>query len=223
MLERCNTLSRKLDELHGLEELYWHARARANELRDGDKNTKYFHHKASQKRRSNNIRGLMDSDNRWKTEEDDILAIVGDYFDKLFACGNPSGFEDAMTGLNACVTDEMNLVLDLEPTGDEVRSALSQKHPNKAPGPDGMHALFFQKFWHVISPDIVAFVKSWWRGNNDLSAINKTCIVLIPKCAEPKCMSDFHPISLCNVIYKICSKILANKLKMFLGKIISPQ
>lgn len=174
MFDRCNSLIMELDEQHKLEESYGHTRARANEIRDGDKNTKYFHHKASQRCRSNIIWGLMDSDNRCKTEEDNILNIIGVYFDKLFKCGNPAGFEEAMKGLRPCVMEDMNRVLNLEPTGDEIRSALFQMHPNKAPGPDGMQALFFNKIWHVIGPDIISFVRCWWRGNGDLSTINNT-------------------------------------------------
>lgn len=221
--ERCNVLSMKLDELHRMEESYWHARGRANELRDGDKNTKYFHHKASQRRKRNRIRGLMDTENRWQSDDNSIGEIIQEYFGNLFKCGTPTGFDVAMAGLSSCVTEDMNRVLDAAPTGEEVRFSLFQMHPNKAPGPDGMHALFFQKFWHVIGQDVITFVQNWWEGNIDLAEINKTCIVLIPKCAEPKCMGDFHPISLCNVFYKVVSKVMANKLKQFLGSIISLQ
>jgi len=50
---------------------------------------------------------------------------------------------------------------------------------------------------------------------------NNTNVVLIPKGKNPECIKDFRPISLCNIIYKIVSKILANRLKVFLGEIIS--
>lgn len=59
-------------------------------------------------------------------------------------------------------------------------------HPNKAPGIDGLHALFFQKFWHILEPYIISFVQSWWSGLVDLEAVNRTCIVLIPKCENPQ-------------------------------------
>lgn len=86
-----------------------------------------------------------------------------------------------------------------------------------------MHTLFFSKIMACDGLDIIVYVKSWWHGDVDLTLINNTCIMLIPKCTDPKCMSEFRPISLCNVLYKIISKILANKLKPFLDSVISQQ
>lgn len=74
-----------------------------------------------------------------------------------------------------------------------------------------------------ICMDIIAYVKSWWHGDVDSTTIINTCIVLIPKCDDPKCMVDFRAISVCNVLYILISKILANKLMPFLYSIISQQ
>ncbi|XP_021836918.2 uncharacterized protein [Spinacia oleracea] len=221
MFETCSLLSTELDELHRLEESYWHARARANELRDGDRNTAYFHHKASHRRRVNGIKGLLDDNDKWCSSKDELEAIVSNYFSVLFASETPVGFDDAMAGITRVVTCDMNDIFDKEPTAEEIKEALFQMHPNKAPGPDGMHALFFQKFWHILGNDVVVFVKNWWNGSIDLNAVNKTCVVLIPKCENPKRITEFRPISCCNVLYKIISKTMANKLKPFLGNIIS--
>ena len=143
------------------------------------------------------------------------------YFKSIFASSSPSGFPETLEGIDTMVTEEMNQLLDLEPTREEIRLALFQLHPTKAPGTYGFHALFFQKFWDIIGDDVICLVKMWWRGDFDLKPINKTCISLVPKCHDPKRMIEFHPISCCNVIYKIISKFMANKLKVFLGDIIS--
>ncbi|XP_021859944.2 uncharacterized protein [Spinacia oleracea] len=221
MLQQCNELAAELDMLHQQEESYWHARARENDLRDGDKNTSYFHHKASHRRHVNSIPGLLDEDGVWHSSREEMEDMVEVFFKSLFGSENPSEFEQAMAGTDLVVTEAMKVELDMEPSDEEIKVALFQMHPNKAPGPDGMHALFFQKFWHIVGVDIISFVKQWWRGQMDLSDVNKTCVVLIPKCENPKRISEFRPISCCNVLYKIISKTLANKLKPFLGKIVS--
>lgn len=112
-------LASELDELHRLKESYWHARARANELRDGDKNTKYFHHKASQRKKRNTIHGLLDTNGVWKSENADIGAVVEEYFTGLFMSSNPSDFEAALEGVRAVVTADMNDVLDEAGGGGE--------------------------------------------------------------------------------------------------------
>lgn len=104
--------------------------------------------------------------------------------------------------------------------GEEVSDALSQMHPTKSPGPDGMCALFYQKYWPIVGPDIVKRVLGILNHGEEIESINQTHIVLIPekkKCESP---GDYRPISLCNVLYKLVAKVLANRMKKILPDII---
>lgn len=92
--------------------------------------------------------------------------------------------------------------------------------PLKAPGPDGMPPLFYQHFWSTMQHDVTSAILSWLNSGILPEPINHTLITLIPKIANPEHMSEFRPISLCNVLYKIYSKILANRLKKFLPSLI---
>ena len=116
----------------------------------------------------------------------------------------------------------MHEVLSSEYTAKEVKVALFQMGPTKAPGPDGINALFYQKFWHVVGDTVVLAMLDFLNNGNMLPKINHTNILLIPKNRNLVKISDFRPISLCNVIYKIISKVLANRLKQVLPQIISP-
>ena len=93
--------------------------------------------------------------------------------------------------------------------------------PTKAPGPDGMPAFFFQRYWHIIGDDIIKAALNILNGNDHLHEINHTYIVLIPKIKAPQDLTHYRPISLCNVVYKQVSKTLANRLKVILPRIIS--
>ncbi|KAL6193839.1 hypothetical protein ACLB2K_034923 [Fragaria x ananassa] len=95
-------------------------------------------------------------------------------------------------------------------------------HPGKAPGPDGFSQAFYQQFWDIVGKDVVEAVKVLLESEESMRQVNNTWVTLIPKVKTPENMQQLRPISLCNVIYKICSKVLANRLKPLLDDIISP-
>uniref|UniRef100_A0A2N9GDA6 Reverse transcriptase domain-containing protein n=1 Tax=Fagus sylvatica TaxID=28930 RepID=A0A2N9GDA6_FAGSY len=119
------------------------------------------------------------------------------------------------------VTPLMNNDLCKIFTGEEIRTALFQMHPTKAPGPDGMNVLFYQKFWHIVGPDVTNAILDFFKTGHLLKSVNYTHISLIPKTKSPDVMTQFRPISLCNVLHKIISKVLANQLKKVLIHVIS--
>ena len=104
---------------------------------------------------------------------------------------------------------------------DEIEAALKQMQPTKSLGPDGMPAIFYQKYWDIVGNDVVCMVLNVLNSNISMTNINKTFITLIPKMNNPTKMTDYRPISLSNVIYKLIAKVLANRLKSVLPKIIS--
>ena len=84
-----------------------------------------------------------------------------------------------------------------------------------------MSSFFYQKYWHIVGTSVSTAVLSVLNSSKILRKINFTYLSLIPKKENPKKMSDYRPISLCNVLYKIISKVLANRLKIVLSIIIS--
>lgn len=105
----------------------------------------------------------------------------------------------------------------------EVEQALSQIQALKSPGPDGFFAGFFQNSWGIVGNDVSSAVLGVLNGGVFDKSINATKICLIPKVSSPSKVTDYRPISLCNVHYKLISKVLANRFKEVLPTIISPE
>ena len=105
-------------------------------------------------------------------------------------------------------------------TREEVTIALKQVHSIKAPGLDGMSAVFYQKYWSIVGCSITNMVLNVLNSDMSLACLNKTNIALIPKVNNPKKMFNFRPINLCNVVYKLISKTIANRFKAILPHII---
>ena len=118
------------------------------------------------------------------------------------------------------VTEDMNEILISDFHAWEVELALKQMAPLKAPGPDGMPPLFYQNFWELVSGDVIHDILCFLNTGSLPKSLNHTFITLIPKTKNLESVTEYRPISLCNVLYKIFSKVLANRLKRVLPKII---
>lgn len=114
------------------------------------------------------------------------------------------------------IDDRLNSVLRAPFIGNEVRKALFDMHPDKAPGPDGMSVFFFQKFWDVIGEEVTMECLKNMNGRAPLEDWNATTVTMIPKVATPMTMKEYRPISLCNVCYKIVACALTNRLRPIL-------
>jgi hypothetical protein len=157
----------------------------------------------------------------WTTSEGQVPQLFVNYYSNLFMTSNPALVELVVENIVPSVTTEMNSRLISVFTADEVVQALKQMAPLKAPGPDGLPPVFYQRYWHLIGEDITEAVLASLNSGQILKAVNHTYVTLIPKVKNPEVVAEFRPISLCNVIYKIISKVLANRLKTILPHIVS--
>ena len=147
--------------------------------------------------------------------------MATEYFESIFSSGRCDQMDECLNTIQHKMMEDMQEVLSNEYCAEEIKAALFQMGPTKAPGPDGMNAFFYQKFWHIVGDDVIVAVLNFLNNGTMLLEINYTYIVLIPKIKTPERISNYRPISLCNVIYKIISKMLANMLKLILPRLIS--
>jgi hypothetical protein len=136
--------------------------------------------------------------------------------------GGATNYDSYLESLAECVTGTMNASLLRPFEEEEIQAVLFQMAPLKALGPDDFNAGFFQKNWDIVGPEVCKAII--FSLNNAVlhEDLNTMYIALIPKIKNPTCVTEFRPISLCNVLYKIILKVLANRLKGILPHIISP-
>jgi hypothetical protein len=104
---------------------------------------------------------------------------------------------------------------------EEVWDVIRDFNGDKALGPDGFTMTFFQKCWDILKHDIMTVFADFHSQGKFEKSFNATFVSLIPKKTYVLDVRDFRPISLIGGIYKIISKVLANRFKSVLGKIIS--
>ena len=191
----------------------WCKRSRVLWLKNGDHNTRFFHSHATRRYRKNRIRGVRDELDVWQDHPNRIASTILRYYENLFSTSTTAPYMAYLDHIPHLISKEMNQVLMGEFLEAEVTLALKQMAPLKAPGPDGMPPFFYQHYWGVVNQDVTTSDLSWLNSGTIPHPINHTFITLIPKITNPEYVQEYRPISLCNVLYKIFSKVLANRLK----------
>nr|XP_023896924.1 uncharacterized protein LOC112008814 [Quercus suber] len=196
LVELEKVLQQELDSILNQERDIWALKSRVNWLVNGERNTSFFHVTTLVRRKRNRINAIKNTVGEWVFEEEDIM--------------NARLTEADCLDLNQAVTDE------------EITVALRSMKPYKAPGPDGLHAGFFQRFWLTVGSLVKKEVRQIFATKKMPEYLNKTHLILIPKIQGPETLGNYRPISLCNTTYKLVTKILVNRIKPVLGNLISP-
>ncbi|XP_027109391.2 uncharacterized protein [Coffea arabica] len=204
---RNRDLRRQLKEAYDEEELFWSQKSRVQWLKEGDKNTHFFHSNVKGRRHRNKIQRLQREDTTWTTSKEEIGEEVVNQFKELFGSKGVTQTDMTLEGISQTISDHMNSELTQPVKDKEIKAALFSMNPTKTPGLDGMKPLFFQKFWHIVKNDIIKAIKSFFHSSHMLKAMNHTNISLIPKVENPTEVKQFRPIT--------------NRLKKVLGKCIS--
>ncbi|CAH9089342.1 unnamed protein product [Cuscuta epithymum] len=144
------------------ENQFWKQRAKEFWLKEGDINSRFFHNAVKQRRRRNKMTGLGRPDGSWLSNREELGEAVLDYFSVLFKEQERTQ-PLAIRGEFRQVSAEQNELLLRAISPEEVRRAVFDMHPEKAPGSDGMNPAFFQAYWEVLGPDISALCASMFE------------------------------------------------------------
>lgn len=194
-------------------------RAKKQWVKDGDRNTSFFHHAIVKRRRRNAIVSIKDENNVMQFMPDQISNTFVNYFRSIFVSPNAN---NGRPFLHTQVPQENQDYTYSIPDDQEILETLKDMKRNASPGPDGFNVEFYIATWGWIGQDVVQLVRNFFHTGIMPAHINDTHIALIPKKLVPLVPADYRPISLCNVIYKLIAKSLANRLKPHLPDYVHP-
>ncbi|KAA3459207.1 reverse transcriptase [Gossypium australe] len=213
------------DELENVlnhEELLWRQKARCDWLHLGDRNTKFFHSCTIKRRKFNRIIDLRISNGEWCSNQDILRAEAARFFENLYG-EVPQDLEEFPNVRFPSSKPSDITFLEKKITYDDIKRALFDMAPLKAPGSDGFHAHFFQSQWDILGNGICKWVKGVFTGQPIEQDLNNMLIVLIPKKECLGDFSEFRPMSLWSVMYKLITKVIANRFKLVFPNIISQE
>jgi len=215
----------KVDRLEEQIDTYWKQRAHVNWFRFGDRNTKYFHNACSVRKRRNRIGRMLREDGSWVEEEGEKKDFISNYFLQLFSTSvsaDEGQLQRLISAVQPRVTPAMNAQLMSEFIEEEIKQDLFAIGDLKPPGLDGLPTVFYKTFWDVVGVRLTREAMEVLKGGRIPTSWNEMTIALIPKTEKPEWVTDLRPISLCNVVYKVVSKVLSNRLREVLLAIITP-
>ena len=202
-----------------LEEIFWRQKLRETWLKEGDRNTGFFHRMANDHRRRNCLYNICINGRKLDKEEDIKEGLV-DSFQNLLS--DPGGWCPPLPDLNINrIGIEEAASLEESLSEEEIWTTISGLNRDKAPGPDGFPLAFWSFSWDFVKYEVIGFFKEFHDNAKFVKNLNTTFLVLIPK---KQCVEDFkdlRPISLVGGLYKILSKVLANRIKRVMDKVIS--
>lgn len=213
-------LKKELELWLGIEESQMRQKSRELWLKLGDKNSKFFYASVKNRYNKNSISHIFDKDGKAAT---DILKLRDDAANFYYQLYNQDSYWDFFPELTVKrkLTSEAAAWLIRDVKDEEIKSTVFQLNPDKAPGPDGFNARFFQLHWDVIGTDICKAVNFFFKHKRLVREINHTFLTLVPKSTNANSLTDFRPIACCNLLYKVITKLLTNRLQMVINDLIS--
>ncbi|GAU23620.1 hypothetical protein TSUD_386090 [Trifolium subterraneum] len=209
-------------DIHSLSKLHasicWQ-QSRSLWLKEGDANSKYFHSIMARRRRGNVISSILVDEVNLEGVSPIRQAVVSHFASHFKATHmNRPGVDNLLfKTLNPLECGSLIKPFSVE----EVKSAVWDCDNYKSPGPDGINFGFIKDFWADLQGDVMRFISEFHRNGKLTKGLNSTFIALIPKVDSPQRLNDFRPISLVGSLYKILAKVLANRLRLVIGSMIS--
>ena len=209
----------EVEHLILMEEISWRKKSQVLWLKEGDKNSKFFHRIANLNRNRSSI-GQLSINGVVSMQHAAIQEHIVQFYEQL--CTEGEFQRPLLDGLESSGLFGEDLEgLDRPFSVEEVLNVVKNFNGDKSPSPDGYSMAFYQAFWSVVGSEVMVVCQEFYEQGFFEKSLNATFICLIPKKPRAIEWKDFRPISLVGSVYKIIAKVLANRLSLVLAKLIS--
>lgn len=209
-----------------LDEESWRLKSWALWLKSGDKNTEFFQNFANSRRNFNTIWDIVDSTGRVLDDQSSLEKGAVDFFKEVYTSDSRDTLSDQLqvVRLYPCIfPEEAGAAIFAPVTLDEIRTVLNHFEKEKSPSLDGWTIEFFIHFFDLFGLELLRVVEDSRLKGLIPEKLNSNFITLISKKDKPGSFNDFRPISLRNLVYKLISKIILNRIKPFLDSGLSKE
>lgn len=166
MIEECREVEKELRELRRSEETTAWQRCRPFIIRDGDKNTAFFHAKAANRIKRNKLSMLHDKDGVPHSSNEGMQKVVLSYYKELFASSRPPICIEQLDSIKNRLNDSMITSLVRPYVREENFQAFQEMHPCKSPGPDGLPTLFYKNYWNLVGDELCSMILKFLNGGS---------------------------------------------------------
>eukprot|EP00253_Pinus_taeda_P034046 PITA_34046 len=219
VLDKEAELQQKLLKASLAEEEYWRVKSRRLWLKAGDRNSAFFHKQSQARKIFNSISEIKEENNTHRDIQSKNAAFH--HFKSLYSDKEDHGqMSPIVNEVPTLISARKNQLLEADVTNEEIKAPLFAMEPDKALGPDGFTARFLQTCWQIVEKDLGKMVRKSQACQKIGGGTNSAFLALIPKEKGANTFSRFRPISLCNIGYKLITKVISNRLKSILPSII---
>ena len=217
----CKNLKQKLKQFYEKQTEAAKIRSRVKNFEEGEKSTRYFYNLEKHNISNKTWTKIKCKDGTVKTDIHSILSEQTTFFKELLTSDDINLIEanSLLNNVDAKLNDEERDFCEKDVSSEEIFKIIKQLKPNKSPGDDGIISEFYKIYWYLIKRELTDVIK-YSLENDTLSKTQYNAIItLLYKKGNREDISNWRPISLLNTDYKIITKILAERLKLFLPKL----
>jgi hypothetical protein len=180
--EEMNNIGEELNRIWSVKEIKARQMEREREIKEGDRNTRYFQAVANQRRRKNNVH-CMEGPEETVQSTEEIVEVATNYYNELFKFEprpNINISSDFFTENDKVTLEEVE-ILETPFFEEEIKKAVFGSYSDGAPGLDGLSFMFYQEFWSVVKQDILEMFEDFHKDKLDIYRLNFSLVTIIPR------------------------------------------